>query len=90
MFLIKIILLYPQIASGQTGHQAVHVLKVVAVDPKNLLEIKRYLKVMVDLVQVQMKNLIHVIHKTALQVSFFIPLYIILRNSCDYLYKYTE
>ena len=70
MFLIKIILLYPQIASGQTGHQAVHVLKVVAVDPKNLLEIKRYLKVMVDLVQVQMKNLIHVIHKTAPQVSF--------------------
>ena len=70
-----IILLYFQlIVSGQAGKQVNHVLKVVVVDPKNLQDIKLYLKVRVDLVLVQVKKLIVVI-PTSAQVSKILALY---------------
>lgn len=53
------------IASGQFGQQVDHVLKAVMVDSKNTQDIKQYLKVMVDIVQVQMQNIIRVIPRPA-------------------------
>ena len=49
------------IVNGQIGKQVDYVLKPVMVDAKNTQDIKQYLKVMVDLVQVQMKNTLSVI-----------------------------
>ena len=57
------------IASGQIGQQVDHVLKAVMVEINNSEDSKLWLKKMVDLVQVQEKNTIHVI-LNLVQVSF--------------------
>ena len=64
------------IVNGQTGLSGDHVLKAVVVEPKNLQDPKLCWKVMVELVQAQVKNLGLVIANPVL-VRFYLPMYII-------------
>ena len=60
----------PLIVNGQTGGLVVHVPRVVVGVVKDIPDIKLQLKVMVDHVQDQMKNIVLVIFKAALVSSF--------------------